>query len=101
MSFNDKYAQLRKNPPKLVVPKKVKEVMIHVISHMCDNEYLFTMKKNREGEFKLDTVGYAYSNFGIKYDKYVIEWAADKNEWNAVFSMINSGYQRVERINCR
>ena len=42
--------------------------------------------------------GFAYSNFGIKNDKYELEWAADDDRFFNVIQMINSGYQVVERV---
>ena len=75
-----------------------KEVIFHTVASMCDNKYLFKFKKDASGEFKLSCNGFAYSNFGIKNDKYELEWAADDDRFFNVIQMINSGYQVVEKV---
>ena len=75
-----------------------KEVIFHTVASMCDNKHMFRFKKNASGEFKLSCNGFAYSNFGIKGDKYELEWAADEGDFFDVIKMINSGYQLVERV---
>ena len=75
-----------------------KEVIFHTVASMCDNKHLFKFKKDASGEFKLSCNGFAYSNFGIKGDKYEIEWAADEGDFFDVIKMINSGYQLVEKV---
>ena len=47
-----------------------REVIFHTVASMCDNKHLFKFKKDANGEFKLSCNGFAYSNFGIKNDKY-------------------------------
>ncbi len=42
--------------------------------------------------------GYALSNFGFKSPVYEIEWAADEGDWSKVIHIINSGYQRIDKI---
>ena len=95
-----KYQELMQNPPKVYqeVKKNAKEVIFYVVSCMCDNKYKFRFKKNDEGDFKLTCYGFAFSNFGIKDDKYELEWAADEGDFFDVVQMINSGYQLVEKV---
>ena len=75
-----------------------KEVIFHTVASMCDNKHLFKFKKDASGEFKLSCNGFAYSNFGIKGNKYELEWAADEGDFFDVIQMINSGYQLVEKV---
>ena len=75
-----------------------REVIFHTVASMCDNKHMFRFKKNAEGDFNLTCNGFAYSNFGIKNDKYELEWAADDDRFFNVIQMINSGYQVVERV---
>ena len=75
-----------------------REVIFHTVASMCDNKYMFKFKKDASGEFKLSCNGFAYSNFGIKGDKYELEWAADEGDFFDVIQMINSGYQVVEKV---
>ena len=75
-----------------------KEVIFHTVASMCDNKHMFRFKKDASGEFKLSCNGFAYSNFGIKGDKYELEWAADEGDFFDVIQMINSGYQLVEKV---
>jgi len=96
-----KYIQLFQNPPKLTVVKDAREVVINVVSCMCDNKHRLTMKKNSDGDFKLGTHGSAYSNFQIKFQKDVVEWEADSANWKTVFEMINSGTSKIEAVRSR
>lgn len=97
----EKYVELSRKPPTLIVKNDAKEVIIHLVSCMCDNKALMTLKKNSEGDFKLSTNSNAYSNFQIHYNKYEIEWAADNGDWDEVFRMINSGTSNIEKIASR
>jgi len=72
-----KYQELRRNAPKLTIKDGAKEVIFKTISCMCDNVHYFRFKKNNDGEFKLDCMGYSYGNFSIKAEKYMLEWNAD------------------------
>lgn len=83
------------------VVKDAREVRIHTVAGMCDNRHLITLKKNADGDFKLCTHIQAYSNFGIPYDKYELEWEADKGNFEKVFLMINQGFQVVEKVKSR
>ena len=95
------YQELRMNPPKISVKAGAREVIFKVVSSMCDNVYYFKFKKNEEGDFKLSTSPFAYSNFGIKHEKFELEWEADQELWLGVVAMINSGYQKVESVQFR
>ena len=75
-----------------------REVIFHTVASMCDNKYKFRFKKNAEGDFNLTCNGFAYSNFGIKGNKYELEWAADEGNFFNVIQIINSGYQVVEKV---
>lgn len=63
------YDQLKRNPPKLQVAGEVREIKINLVSVMCDNKYRWTARKNNEGDFKVFTDRFAYSNFGIPTTK--------------------------------
>ena len=80
------------------VKQDAREVIFHTVASMCDNKHKFRFKKNDEGDFKLTCYGFAFSNFGIKDDKYELEWAADEGNFFDVVQMINSGYQLVEKV---
>ena len=92
------YRDLVQNPPSLQVKNEAKEVVFTTISSMCDNRHILKMKKNSEGDFKLNGCGFHLSNFGFKFDTHEIEWEADAGEWGSVILMINSGYQRVSKL---
>lgn len=96
-----KYRDLIDFPPKLEVKENAREIIINCISAMCDNKEKISLKKNIEGDFKINTHGQAFSNFQIKFDKDDIEWEADDNNWNRVFRMINSGTTKIENIKSR
>ena len=97
----DKYQTLILNPPKLQVPKESKQIMISLISCMCDNHYTWEFRKDSANEWKLNTKGYAYSNFQLKVERWELEWAADAGDWEYVFDEINKGVQKVESIRTR
>lgn len=83
------------------VVKDAREIQIHTVAGMCDNKHVLTLKKGVDGDFKLHRNGQAYSNFGIKFEQYELEWAADEGNFVKVFEMINSGFQVVEKIKSR
>ena len=83
------------------VVENARELQIHTVAGMCDNRHVFTLKKNADGDFKLNRNGQAYSNFGIPYAQYELEWAADQGNFEAVFKMINAGFQVVEKVKSR
>ena len=83
------------------VVENAREIQIHTVAGMCDNKHRLTLKKNEDGDFKLHRNGFAYDNFGIPYDQYELEWAADEGNFARVFEMINSGFQVVEKVRSR
>ena len=93
------YTQKRNNLKE--IKKNAKELMIHVVSSMCDNRYILSLKKNSDGEFKMSGGRFSLSNFGFKSPVYEIEWAADEGNWSKVIHIINSGYQRIDKIKSR
>jgi len=93
-----KYSQLLSNPPQLSIKENTKEVIFTTISAMCDNIGYLRFKKNSEGEFKIDGMGRAISNWQMKYSKHEIEWKADEENWNEVIKMINTGTSRIESV---
>ena len=101
MGFNDKYRGLRICPPKLKVVKNAREVVITTISAMCDNVHTLKLKKNSEGDFKMNGCGFALSNWQFKFPIHDIEWEADAQNWDEVFRMINSGTSTIEKIKSR
>ena len=96
-----KYIELLNNPPKLEVKKGAREVVINLVSCMCDNKHKWTFKKNDDGDFKINTHGFAFTNFQTKFDKDEIEWEADEKKWSEVFRMINSGTSKIESLRSR
>jgi hypothetical protein len=98
---NSKYVRLLLNPPKLKVEGKPRQIKIDLISSMCDNRYRWSISQNDDGDYKIFTNGFAYSNFGIKYKKDDIEWEMDEGNWDLVWRMINSGYQIIENLKYR
>lgn len=68
---------------------------------MCDNVGHLRFKKNEEGDFKLDGMGFSINNWSMKHEKYEIEWEADENEWGGVIAMINSGTSVIESVKSR
>jgi len=83
------------------VVENARELQIHTVAGMCDNRHVLTLKKNNDGDFKLNRNGQAYGNFGIPYYQYELEWAADKGNFEAMFKMINEGFQVVEQVKSR
>ena len=93
---NQPMTQMRKNLKE--IKKNPRELMIHIVSSMCDNRYILSLKKNSDGEFRMSGGRFALSNFGFKSPVYEIEWAADEGDWSKVIHSINSGYQRIDKI---
>ena len=52
-----KYQELVQNPPTLTVEGTPREIKIDLVSVMCDNKYRWTIKKNGDGDFKINTHG--------------------------------------------
>ena len=107
MAHNDVYRSLMRKPLPRLEKKVNKEVIIEMVSCMCDNRSCIRLKKNADGEFKINTIsrtgGFppALSNFQMKYPAYDIEWAADEGNWMEVFTMINSGTALIENVKSR
>jgi hypothetical protein len=99
MTYN-LYKKLIENPPKLEIPVNTTEMMIHTVSVMCDNKQLISMKKYVDG-WSMNTRGQAFTNFQTKCYQYEIEWAADANDWDKAFELLNSGTIVIEKIVCR
>ena len=95
------YNNLLRNKPLLTVKENAREVVINLVSCMCDNPYTWTLKKNSDGDFKITTHGYAFSNFQTKASKDEIEWEADSGNWDNVFDMINSGTSQIRSVRSR
>ena len=95
------YNQLKENPPKLKIKGKPREIKINLISCMCDNEYRWTIYKNENGDYRINTHGFCYSNWQIKHHRDDIEWIADEGNWEQVFKMINTGTSKIQSIKYR
>jgi hypothetical protein len=96
-----KYRELRLNAPKLTIKEGAKEIIFKTVSCMCDNVHYLRFKKNDNGEFRLDGMGYAVSNWQMKHPKHEIEWEADENNWGGIIAMINSGTEVIEEVKSR
>ena len=68
---------------------------------MCDNIHTIRFKKNKEGDFRMSGCGFALSNWGMKHSISDIEWAADANDWETVFIMVNSGSEAIREVKSR
>ena len=100
--MSTKYLNLRQNSPELKVCDNPREVIIYIVSCMCDNENVITMKKNSDGDFKMNGGRFSLSNYQMR-DNYKIEaeWAADDNDWEKVFQIVNSGTSVIEKVMSR
>ena len=96
-----KYRELRMNPPKLTIKEGAREVIFKTVSCMCDNIHYITLKKDDNGDFKMNGNGFALSNWQMKHAKHEIEWEADENMWGGVIAMINSGTEAIESVTSR
>jgi hypothetical protein len=95
------YSNLRANKPVLTVAKNAKEVIFETVSCMCDNKGVIKFKKNSEGDFKMNGMGFCLSNWQMKYPTYDIEWKADEGKWYEVVDMVNSGTAAVKNVKSR
>ena len=95
------YTQLQMHPPTLTVQGEVREIKIDLVSVMCDNKYRWIARKNEEGDFRIYTDRFTYSNFNIPHHKDDLEWAMDAGDWDGVFKMINEGTVKVHKIQYR
>lgn len=96
-----KYEQLKKAPPRPKIAKNAKEVIFTTISCMCDNKHLIRFKKDARGEFQVGGCGNDLRNWQMKFDKYDLTWAADKEDWQRVIEMINTGTSLIESARSR
>lgn len=101
-----KYKALRSIPMQCeLLEEQVKpnprELVITLVSCMCDNKSTMNLKKNQEGDFKLTCGGEAFSNFQTKFRKDEIEWTADDGDFIEVFKMINSGTSVIDKVKSR
>ena len=96
-----KYVTLRHNPPKLEVKENARELVITTVSCMCDNTHYLTLKKNSEGDFKLNGGRFSLNNWQFEYSIHDIEWTADEGNWNKVFEMINSSTEVISEVKSR
>jgi len=96
-----RYRELLKIPPVLEVYGKPREMKIDLVSATCDNRSRWTIKENEDGDYKIFTHGFAYSNFQVRHRKDDIEWEADGGDWEEVFDMINTGTSKIESIKYR
>lgn len=86
------YKETKLNPPVLEICESPREVIFDVVSCMCDNMSKLFLRKNKDGDFKLDAGSQSLRNFQMEYDfKLNIEWAADDNNWEEVIRIINTG----------
>jgi len=92
-----KYLNLLNNKPKIKIGKNVNEVIFTTISCMCDNEHNLRLKRNENNEFKFFGYGQSLTNWQMKFKPFEIEWKADKNKWNEVIEMINTGTSKIEK----
>lgn len=95
------YWRLSKNPPKFDISGTPREIKIDLVSVMCDNKYRWTLKKNEDGDYKINTHSFAFSNFQTKMRKDDIEWLADEGSWQEVIDAINEGTSKVHKIKFR
>jgi hypothetical protein len=96
-----KYRELRMNPPKLTIKEGAREVIFKTVSCMCDNVHYLRFKKNDNGDFKLDGMGFAVSNWQMSHPKFGVEWMADEGNWSEVIEVINSGTEAIESVKSR
>jgi hypothetical protein len=96
-----KYSELLVNPPQLLIKGGAREVIFKTISCMCDNVGYLRFKKNGEGDFKLDGMGYSISNWQMKTTKHDLEWLADEEGWDEVIKLINTGTSKIESVKSR
>ena len=93
-----KYRELKLNPPKLAIKGGAREVIFKTVSCMCDNVHYLRFKKNEDGDFKIDGMGFAISNWQMNHPKHEIEWVADEEGWDEVIAIINSGTKIIESV---
>ena len=104
MSNKLDWTNLKKNPPIIDVKKLKgkKEVIFTMVSCMCNNISYIRLKKNQEGEFRLNayitSYGYSFSNYQMRHTQHEIEWTADEGKWADVIRMINTGTSVIGEV---
>ena len=93
-----KYQELRLNQPKLTIKEGAREVIFKTVSCMCDNVSYLRFRKNEDGDFKIDGMGFAISNWQMNHPKHEIEWAADEEGWDEVIAIINTATKVIESV---
>jgi hypothetical protein len=101
MTKTSLYRKLLVSPPYLKIEGKPREIKINLVSAMCDNKHRWTIKKNDDGDYRIHTHGFAYTNWQIKHRKDDLEWICDEGKWQEVFRMINTGTSKIESIKYR
>ena len=96
-----KYRELISNPVKNIITGKPKQVLIDLISCMCDNKNQITFALNENGSYSCLTHGYAFSNYQMNCSKPDLLWEAEEGEWDNVLKMINTGTSQVSQIRVR
>ena len=100
MERREHYRKLKSFPPKLKVKGNPKQMKIDILG-VGGNMFRWICKKDEDGYWKINTLGYAYSNFQSDYRKDDIEWEMDDSNWDNVWMMINSGVCKVYNIKYR
>ena len=89
------------NLDELIVKPDAREVVIGLVSCMCDNKKILHFKKGADGDFKMNLQKHAFSSLQIPFHAFELEWAADEQDWSHVFNIINTGTSRVEWVRSR
>ena len=100
-----RYLEILNNPPKLKIKKNQQEIIFTLISCMYDNKSYIRLKKDRNDEFKISHynkyVSFAFNNLQCEYTTYDIEWEADKQNWEEVIRMLNTGTSVITEVKSR
>lgn len=99
-----KYRELLQDPPtfpELYDSESPREVIFETISSMCDNIGFIVLKKDSDGDFKMDGKGNSLENWQMKHPRHDIEWEADDNNWESVVNMINTGVCKINTVKHR
>ena len=96
-----KYQELISNPVKNNITGQPTQVLIDLVSCMCDNKSQITFVLNENKSYSCLTHGNAFSNYQMNCSKPDLLWEADSNNWSEVLKMINSGTSQVSQIRVR
>jgi hypothetical protein len=96
-----KYRELVSNPVKNIITGKPKQVLLDLVSCMCDNKSQITFALNENGSYSCLTHGQAFSNFQTGCSKADLLWEADDEKWDNVLKMINTGTSQISQIRVR